>query len=249
MTGIAGRGDLDISGTFNARAVGGLPTRDGRTVRNGLLFRTAHLGGLDDAGRRALRDLGVVEVIDLRSPAECKAEGFDVLPSDIHWQSLPFDPNRISLGARTLNGEQAHAHMIAVYRTYPTLNGAKRAIAKIITLIAQQRPVLVHCTAGKDRTGWAVASVLRAAGVAERSVVDDYRASNAAVEDLRMMTAARHPDAASIPREYLGVLDDYLAAADAAMVAEYGDIESYLAACGIGPDKLAEFRANVTAAE
>lgn len=233
--------DLVLSGSFNVRDVGGLPTADGRSVRPGMLLRSAHLGDLDDDGRAALTDLGVDEVIDLRAPAECDAEGYDALPGHVRGRLLPFAVDRSSFSARGMSADAVRGHMSDIYRTYPGLSGASAAILAIVESIADGRSVLVHCAAGKDRTGWAVASVLRAAGVPETAVHADYLRSNDAVDHLRQMVIRRHPDAESIPVDYLGVHVDYLRSADAAMAATHGDTAGYLAACGIGPDLMTRF--------
>ncbi|RPA56794.1 tyrosine-protein phosphatase [Gordonia oryzae] len=238
-------GRIKLPGTFNVRDVGGVPTTDGRTVNGGLLFRSAHLGRLDDAGRAALDTLGVDTVIDLRSARECEAEGADALPDHIEGLVRPFHQNPVvPTSPGTISPDAAREHLIAVYGTYPALEGAGRAIRAIIESVARGQTVLVHCSAGKDRTGWAVATALRAAGVVEEAIEVDYLRSNDAVEDLRAMLASRYPDA-DIPADYLGVHTDYLQAADAAMVAAHGDLAGYLAACGVDADTLGRYRERV----
>lgn len=222
-----------------------MPTADGRRLRRGLLIRSSHLGALDDDGRAALTDLGTAEVIDLRSLTECENEGHDVLPGHIRWRSIPFDPNRLGMSGRILTADEARSHLSAVYATYPVLDGAGRAILAVIKAIAAGRGVLVHCTAGKDRTGWAVATVLRAAGVPADHVDDDYLRSNDSIDDLRRMVAGRVPDASSIPGDYLGVRTEYLRSADEAMAATYGDVDGYLTAIGVSRALLDEFRQQI----
>lgn len=242
---VSSPGRIELPGSFNVRDVGGLPTADGRTVDGGLLFRSAHLGRIDDAGRAALDRLGVDTVIDLRSARECEAEGADALPDHIEGLVLPFHQNPvIPTSSRTFSADAAREHLIAVYRTYPALEGARQAIRTIIESVALGRTVLVHCSAGKDRTGWAVAAALRAAGVVEDAIEADYLRSNDAVEDLRAMLARRYPDA-DIPADYLGVHTEYLRAADEAMIDAHGDPAGYLAACGVDADTLARYRERV----
>ena len=123
--------------------------------------------------------------------------------------------------------EAAARYMIDEYRQFPTRNGAQRALRHVITLLAAGRPVLTHCFAGKDRTGFVVATVLEAIGIDRDTIVADYLRSNDAVPQLRdritemiqqrsdteltpevvTFTEARLSD------EVLGVREEYLAAA------------------------------------
>ncbi|MDN2502179.1 tyrosine-protein phosphatase, partial [Nocardia nova] len=93
--------------------------------------------------------------------------------------------------------------------------------------------VLVHCAAGKDRTGWAVATLLRAVGVTEDDVLADYLLSNEAVESLAADVARNSGE--SLPPALLGVSIEYLAAGTEAMHRHYGTLDAYLEAIGITP--------------
>ena len=79
----------------------------------------------------------------------------------------------------------AHRFMIEEYLRFPTLGGAQRAVRQVISLLADERPVIAHCFAGKDRTGFTVATVLEAIGVDRDAVMADFLRSNAAVPQLR----------------------------------------------------------------
>ena len=71
------------------------------------------------------------------------------------------------------------------YQRFPTLGGAKRAVRQVISLIAEGRPVITHCFAGKDRTGFTVATVLETLGVDRDAILADFLRSNAAIAPLR----------------------------------------------------------------
>src|SRR4029077_6934968 len=81
--------------------------------------------------------------------------------------------------------ESAKRYMTEVYEEFPTLGGAQRAVRQVISLLADGRPVITHCFAGKDRTGFTVATVLEAIGVDRDAILSDFLRSNAAVPQLR----------------------------------------------------------------
>ena len=115
--------------------------------------------------------------------------------------------------------------MTEEYLRFPTLGGAQRAVRQVISLLADERPVIAHCFAGKDRTGFTVAMVLEAVGVPRDAILADFLRSNDAVPQLR----EQHPGVgprpvrrrhevitfaeARLTEEVLGVREDYLDAA------------------------------------
>ncbi|MDF0529513.1 tyrosine-protein phosphatase [Tsukamurella sp. 8F] len=228
---------LRISGAFNFRDLGGIATPHG-VVRSGALFRSAHLGEIDDRGRRTLVELGVTDVFDLRGPIEQEAYGADELPGDVRYHATPFDPARgRAPSPRRLTDPVGY--LTDVYRTYPELPGAGAALAAVAGVLAEGGSVLVHCTAGKDRTGWLIATLLRMFGASEEVVSSDYLRSNEAIGPLRDMVVRRRADAEQLSRDFLGVRAEYLAAATEAMTARFGDVAGYLSAVGVSPDTIA----------
>ncbi|MGY2061924.1 tyrosine-protein phosphatase, partial [Nocardia gipuzkoensis] len=101
------------------------------------------------------------------------------------------------------------------------------------SLVRGDGAVLVHCAAGKDRTGWAVATLLRAVGVTESEVLDDYLLSNGAIDSLREDVSVNSGGRASLPLDVLGVSPDYLTAGTDNMRTLYGDLDGYLDAIGL----------------
>ena len=143
--------------------------------------------------------------------------------------------------------EAAARYMIDEYRQFPTRNGAQRALHRVVTLLAAGRPVLTHCFAGKDRTGFVIATVLEVIGLDRDVIVADYLRSNDSVPQLReritemiqqrsdteltpevvKFTEARLSD------EVLGVRAEYLDAARRTIDETYGSLDSYLRDAGI----------------
>ncbi|MDR6612821.1 tyrosine-protein phosphatase [Leifsonia sp. 1010] len=158
---------IPIEGTYNFRDVGGYPV-DGGTTRRGKLFRADALGRLSPAGREALRELGIRIVIDLRDDFEVAAlpDALDGL--DVEVLHLPvFEGSGAS--ASTVGATIVHLYDKIVFQHTDVIVRALREIAD-----TGEEPVVVHCTAGKDRTGIVVALALLAVGVDRETVVSDY---------------------------------------------------------------------------
>ncbi|MFF9562954.1 tyrosine-protein phosphatase [Leifsonia sp. NPDC014704] len=158
---------IPIEGTYNFRDVGGYPV-DGGTTRQGKLFRADALGRLSAAGREALRELGIRIVIDLRDDFEVAAlpDALDGL--DVEVLHLPvFEGSGAS--ASTVGATIVHLYDKIVFQHTDVIVRALREIAD-----TGEEPVVVHCTAGKDRTGIVVALALLAVGVDRETVVSDY---------------------------------------------------------------------------
>ncbi|MCX4095976.1 tyrosine-protein phosphatase [Nocardia sp. alder85J] len=226
-----------ISGTFNFRDVGGLRAADGAKVRGGVLLRSAQLGRVDADGHATLRELGVATVFDLRGLLEIEHLGADALPDEVRLVVSPFDPElgRTPPHEMEVAPVDARQGMHDVYRAFPLMPPAGAAITAIAeSVVRGDGAVLVHCAAGKDRTGWAIATLLRAVGVIEAETVADYLRSNAAVDALRQDVVRN--GRAELPPEVLGVSAEYLAAATASMHDNYGDLDGYLAAIGLTPE-------------
>jgi protein-tyrosine phosphatase len=160
---------IALPGTLNLRDVGGYPVADGGTVRWRTLLRSDALNRLDDAGRTVLADLGLRTVIDLRTDSEVEAA-----PSALDGTAA--QTVRVPLFSAEAIG-RLPPDLAAVYRYMIDDCGA--AIAKAIGRLAipGALPGLVHCTAGKDRTGLVTALVLEVVGVPDHVIAADYALS------------------------------------------------------------------------
>jgi protein-tyrosine phosphatase len=260
----------ELSGAWNFRDVA-----DGTAgLRPGRLFRSGELSRLDDDGRATLLQLGITDVADLRAAREVARRGPGLVPHGIDVHLLPFPdlgdqgddepedgeaPHESAFrklfesdGAQSNESgespaEAASRYMIDEYRQFPTRNGAQRALHRVVTLLGSGRPVLTHCFAGKDRTGFVIATVLEAVGLERDAIVADYLRSNDSVPLLReritemiqqrsdteltpevvKFTEARLSD------EVLGVRPEYLNAARQTIDEAYGSLDGYLRDSGI----------------
>ncbi|MDP2221443.1 MAG: tyrosine-protein phosphatase [Hydrogenophaga sp.] len=170
-----------LSGASNFRDLGGLTGLDGRRVRTGQVFRSDHLGALSADDHRTLQPLGITHSIDFRGVAERSA-----LPSTLPGAtavSLAIEPTVVvqvqALLARGQVPTEAEtvALMCRTYRAFA--RAAAPTYARFFQhLLAHPTPLVFHCTAGKDRTGFAAALLLGALGVPREAVMADYLLTN-----------------------------------------------------------------------
>ena len=235
---------LNLAGASNFRDLGGYPAKDGRTVRWRQIFRSNHLGHLTDADIELLRGLGLKSAFDFRGTEERTAAMCGLTEIAVH--SLPIEPTVVAaLRARLAGGAPlASADALDVmrdsYRNYVRYNTPSfRAL--FAHLLEDRAPLVIHCTAGKDRTGFACALILHALGVPDDLIAEDYLLTNSFYR--------RDPSASSdLPEEVRQVLASveasFLAAAFDAISADYGDLESYLSdGLGLGAQERARLEA------
>jgi protein-tyrosine phosphatase len=235
---------LDLAGASNFRDLGGYPGKDGRAVRWRQIFRSNHLGHLTAADIELLRGLGLKSAFDFRGTEERAAAMCGLEEIAVH--SLPIEPSvvatlraRLAAGA-TLASADAHEVMRDSYRNYVRYNTPSfRAL--FAHLLEDRAPLVIHCTAGKDRTGFACALILHALAVHDDLIAEDYLLTNRFYR--------RDPSASSdLPEEVRQVLASveasFLAAAFDAVNADYGDLESYLGdGLGLGAQQRARLQA------
>jgi protein-tyrosine phosphatase len=235
---------FNLAGASNFRDLGGYPTSDGRAVRWRQIFRSNHLGHLTDADIEVLRGLGLKSAFDFRGTEERSAALCGVAEIAVH--SLPIEPTVVAaLRARRANGTplsstDALEVMRDSYRGYVHHN-TPNFRALFAHLLEDRAPLVIHCTAGKDRTGFACALILHALGVADDVIAEDYLLTNRFYR--------RDPTASSdLPEEVKQVLASvqasFLAAAFETIGADYGDLENYFRdGLGLGADERAKLQA------
>jgi protein-tyrosine phosphatase len=228
---------LPIPGTYNFRDVGGLVTSTG-TVRPGVLYRSDGLHRLGERGRAALADLGIGIVIDLRDENEIAVMPDDLGELEVEVLHLPvFEGSGAAQGPNvaldTLYQRIIEQHSGVVV-------SAIREIAS-----AGDRAVVVHCTAGKDRTGIVTALTLLAIGVERDDVVADYARTegNLAGEWLEemVMLMGRYgvPDRPELRVLMGGSPPEVLERIIVTIERDHGSAREYLLAAGLTLDELA----------
>lgn len=238
----------------NFRDFGGHATTDGRCVRKSRLYRSELLLGLSPRDLQTLAALDIGLVCDLRSPAERARinnqwpahSPAEILALDIDAEMSAVRPDRWAerLADPRFTVERAHLALCENYRRMPTSFARDlRALFQHLTE-RPQRAVLVHCAAGKDRTGFVVAMLLWALGVPRETILSDYLETNRRYSVDRLVNARAHflPDLELTPtaRAALNVLAsvhlDFIEAALEATGNEFGSIEGYLEhACELTP--------------
>lgn len=168
MTDTIPRRQLPVEGTYNLREVGGYRAGPA-TVRAGKLYRSDALHALTPSGRQAVADLGVRLVIDLRSDDEVSAG-----PSLLHDGTVIVHAPIFTGATQPVPLGEAEVTLAQVYDVMIDRHGPQLAAAVRLISESGEDAVLVHCTAGKDRTGLVVALALLASGVDREDVVADY---------------------------------------------------------------------------
>ncbi|SDG35140.1 Protein tyrosine/serine phosphatase [Sinosporangium album] len=233
---------IDLDGAVNVRDLGGLPTRDGGATRFGRILRSDNLQGLTAGDlSRLVGELNLRHVVDLRSYPEVEREGPGPLTRfpevSIHHHTLfaeggrhtdveadrpSIDADKVLPWQRPFDEEQlAEMRVTGFYYGY-LRDRADSVLAALRVLGKNDGAAIVHCAAGKDRTGVVIALALAIAGVTREAIVADYvatgdrlegillrlRASDTYREDLNSRPADDHRPRAEYMEQFLGVLDD-----------------------------------------
>jgi protein-tyrosine phosphatase len=196
-------------------------------VRRGSLYRSDHLGALDEADARQIQSLGIRRVLDLRGVDE-RVSAVCLVP-DVTVHSLAIEPTIVQVlhdlmaAGHKLTAAEVVAHMQDTYRGFVRQN-SNRFAELFRHLLESNEPTVFHCTAGKDRTGFAAALILRSLGVAEEDVMRDYLLTN---ELLRMPDASRFGLTSEVAAVLWRVQPEFLNAAFEAVQEDYGGLEGY----------------------
>ncbi|MBB4892755.1 protein-tyrosine phosphatase [Streptomyces olivoverticillatus] len=241
---------LDATTITNLRDLGGIPLAGNSAVRPGLLLRSGQLDRLDPTADPAVAALGIRTVVDLRTQGE-REERPDLLPEGARLvvadvmagREVPSGekvPARLetvlgnpAAAEEHLGGGKAEKLLCETYRSFVASESACQAYGLLLTSLAEPDcgPLLFHCTAGKDRTGWAASVILLLLGADEATVEREYLdvapAVRAAFAPLieRFTAAGGDPE---ITDAILGVRPAYLAAALEEMHRAHGDVETYV---------------------
>jgi len=252
---------IELEGAVNVRDLGDLPTWDGQLTARGRLVRADNLQELSASDVAALvHDIGVTTVVDLRSSHELKAEG----PAPIgavagvryaHHPVLPEVGSSTDMAAALLTrhdqdksrypADPICGHYLGYLEDRPDqVAGALRSVAR------SEGAALVHCAAGKDRTGVVVALALTVAGVRPEAVVADYAASGertAAITERLRRSRLYARDIDSAPADLRWSRPETMTAFLEQMDARYGGVASWLADHGLDAADLRLLRAKLLA--
>jgi protein-tyrosine phosphatase len=217
----------------NFRDLGGYPSENGKHTAWRKIFRSQTLAQLSDSDVEKLKELGVKTVIDFRSDDEVASEP-SRLPEGVKVVRLPIEVGRNDtlqamqqLMTGALDSIQGVSFMQAANRTFVAEFAPQYKAFFRILLQPESYPVVFHCTAGKDRTGFAAAMLLSALGVDWDTVMNDYLLTNRYRKP--PVSAPPIPEQAMPAfRQILSVQPSYLNAAKEEIIRRYGCIDSYL---------------------
>ncbi|MFI6925087.1 tyrosine-protein phosphatase [Nonomuraea spiralis] len=189
---------IEFANLCNFRDVGGYAAQDGRTVRWQRLYRADSLGWLAGDDLPAFHALRVRTVIDLRHPFEVERAGRVPETEGLRYRNLPVEGRRWNLAE--FREETGVERYLADRYLEVTEDGVDNLRAAVETVaVADNAPVVIHCAAGKDRTGLLTALILSLVGVAEDDIVADYALTGLATERFISDWRTRHPDAPMWP--------------------------------------------------
>ena len=235
---------ITVDSVANLRDVGGYRTRDGRTVRSGRLLRSASLHLLDQDGQQQLINRGLRHVIDLRHDHELENAPNVFRESDaVNYQNVSLfsglAPERIPIGAIPTLAE--------MYTEL--LDSSASLIVKAVEPFASGETALVHCSAGKDRTGIIVALLLDLVNVDRDTIIHDYALTDIYLEPLRDnfrdfareagIDLVQYEHMISCQPEYIAEFLDYLHE-------KYGGAREYLLKAGMTEEQLDRIREELT---
>jgi protein-tyrosine phosphatase len=248
---------IDLEGAVNVRDLGGLPTDDGGQTAACRLLRADNLQELSRADvSRLVRDIGLTTVVDLRSSAELASEGpapLDAVPAvrHVHHPVIPEIGSATDAMAEALllkrNQDRSRfpadptcGHYLGYLEDRPD-----QVVGAVRTIALDQGAAVVHCAAGKDRTGVVVALALTAVGVRPQAVVADYAATGERNEAIlsrlrRSPTYARDID--NLPAEAHRARPETMTAFLEQMDARYGGVGRWLTEHGLSSEELSRLR-------
>lgn len=233
---------LPFEGVENFRDFGDYAAA-GRRLKRGLLYRSAHHGNATEADLAAMQGMGLAVIVDLRRPNErdrdpCRRwQGFAATLIENDIGKVEDDPWHLFIAGSDLSEESFRRYMVDYYREAPFVERHVDLYSRYFKALATaEGPVLIHCAAGKDRTGILAALTHHLAGVSEDDLIEDFLLTNDAgrferrvpvmMKVMQEMTG-RAPSEAAV-RTALGVEAHYLETAFAAIHRQHGSLDAYL---------------------
>jgi protein-tyrosine phosphatase len=222
---------VPLAGAVNFRDVGGYAAADGRTVRWGLLHRSDSLAELTEADLETVHALGLRSVFDLRHDSERQQRPSRQHPdARHHTHAIGFFPHgsealMAGVRGRSLSKDAAHGLLLAMYQHLPVDQAAVYGRMLQTLLLPDALPALVHCTSGKDRTGFGVSVLLTALGVPRETILEDYVLTNRYRRDLGFMLG--HDVDAEVLDAVKAADPQFLLAAFEVMDTHWGGVDAF----------------------
>ncbi len=243
MSGRVGGSRVEIEGCFNFRDAGGWETEDGRLMACGRLYRADDPTRLTDAGRRGVGSLGLAAVIDMRQQSQFDRDHRFADRSIVH--HVPMVDRVIDTDAPPQI--EGAADLADLYVDMVERGGGQLVrAAEIIAEHLADGPVLIHCAAGKDRTGLLVALIQSAIGVPAASIVAEYAMSDAGTRARRATMLASplvdDPPVASTPEQLWTAPAETMQRYTRRIVDIHGSLGEWVLDMGLSADTVALLR-------
>ena len=228
---------LPMDGAYNTRELGGYKTTNGKSVKWGMLFRSDKLSDISETDQKYLQNLGIKRIVDFRSEGE-KTEDPNNIPDGIDYIETPINVDgamRSKIEA-VLKGEtnrEIKSFLVDANKEFVT-NYTDVYENFLRGLIDEDGPTLFHCTAGKDRAGFAAAITLIALGVSKEHVIEDYMKTNVFTKDRidemidKIELMSLYQVDAEILRPLIGVERIYIETAFNTAEEKYGSLENFI---------------------
>lgn len=235
---------LDWPACYNVRDLGGLPTAGGSTTRWHSIIRADVLSRLTEAGQQALLAYGVRTVIDLRGPQEAAEWPYTLpgLPEQLTYLNLPVEKYYPHVG-QLIRQAQSRAEVYCI-----TVDHYPDCIAEILRAVANAQPggIVLHCHAGKDRTGVITALLLSLVGVPAAEIAADYAASQVCLWPLyeQMLAEAGGEDKVDFWKKPTATAEMMVTFLDH-LASRYGGAQAYLRTTGLQTAELERLRARL----
>lgn len=232
-----GLGEIRLSSVHNFRDVAGpgYALRPSGSMTRGVVYRSTALSvGEEDLG--ILERLGVTAVVDLRTGAEIDRQP-DVIPAGAEYVPIDVLGGHTSAATLTTTGlvgvEEARREMAETYERFVLGDHERGAFGRAVSVLAESPgPAIVHCTAGKDRTGWVSALLQLLVGVREEDVIVDYLLTREMSADfvaaIRAHVQSQMPEQLEAVEVLIGVEEANLRRSLDALAREFGDARRYL---------------------
>lgn len=235
---------LRLQGASNFRDVGGYLTQEGLRIKRGRVFRSDHLAGLTADDLAQLQRIGLTHSLDFRGVAECETTPYAI--PGVSRVALNIEPSVITkMQALVAQGiepstEDTVALMCGTYRDFVNNNAA--TFGRFLKhLLEEPTPQVFHCTAGKDRTGFAAALLMSVLGVDRATIEEDYLLTN---QLYRRDPNIEGKGPAHVMKVLWGVQPAFLHAALETVDQQHGGMTAYLhGAIGLSTQDAAELRA------
>lgn len=231
----------------NFRDLGGYETTSGKHVKHGIFYRSSPIIFQSDEDRCTFRDLNMKTILDLRSEQEANAAPNDVIEgcNNIHCSAIPMDnenAGNFDITELIKRGELSKLayYVEEVYKHLPFQNEAYQILFDLMR--KDETPLVFHCSAGKDRTGFAAYLILKTLGVPDETIMHDYMLSNVyrKEENEKLLSHIGQIDGAE---ELLYVKEKYLQSSIEAIMQKYDSFESYvLEEYGVTDEEINMFR-------